>query len=74
MTASHILSLLKHVLNGVAQGSTLLNTFTNDASSSISSKLTLYADDLKLIGPALSFEEHALPQNNLGLLDQWAEV
>ena len=77
-SGSCILSLSKHVLSGVSQwsalGPTLFNIFINDASFTISSKLMPYADNLKLIGPALSCEDHALLQNNLGLLDQWAEA
>ena len=55
-SGNHILSLSKHILSRVPQGSvhTLFNIFINDASSTISRKLMLYADKLKLIGPALS--------------------
>ncbi|KAK2727007.1 hypothetical protein QYM36_007752, partial [Artemia franciscana] len=38
------------------------------SSTAAPSKSTLYADDLKLLRPALSCEDHALLQKNLGLL------
>ena len=77
-SGSCILSLSKHVLSRVAQGSVLcpmlFNIFINDAPSTISSKLTLYADNLKLIRSPLSCQDNTLQQNNYGLLDQWAEA
>ena len=59
---------------GSVLGPTLFNIFINDAPSLISSKSTLYADNLKLVGQALSCEDHALLQNHLQLLGQWAEA
>ena len=71
-----ILSFSTNVLCGVPQGSvlgpTLFNVFTNHALSIVSIKSTLYADDLKLLGPALSCGDHILLQNSLQLLGQWA--
>ena len=67
-----------HVLSGVSQevflGPTLFNIFINDAPSIISSKTICYADNLKLFGPALYCEDHALQQNKLQLLGQWADI
>ena len=48
--------------------------FINDAPSIISSKSTLYTDNLKLIVPALSCEDQALIQKNIQQLGQWAEA
>ena len=63
----HILSSSMHVLSGVPPGSdfspTLFNIIINDALSVISSKSTLYSDNLKLLGPALSCEDPAQLQN-----------
>ncbi|KAK2725027.1 hypothetical protein QYM36_001472, partial [Artemia franciscana] len=77
-SGSCILSSAKHDLSGVPHGSILgprlFNIFINGTPSTISSKLMLYADNLKLIGQALSCEDHTLLQNNIGLLDQWAET
>jgi hypothetical protein len=53
---------------------TIFNIFINDAPSIISSKSTLYADNLKLLWPALSCENLALLKNNFQLLGQWAEA
>ncbi|XP_065568871.1 uncharacterized protein LOC136032488 [Artemia franciscana] len=67
-----------HVLCGAPQGSvlglTIFIIFINDAPSIISSKSTLYAENLKLLGPALSCEDHAMLPKNLQLLGQWAEA
>ena len=54
--------------------SRLFNVFINDDPSRIRSKLTLYTNDLKLLGPCSSFEDHTLLQNNLDLLGQLAEA
>ena len=66
------------LLSGVPQGSvlgpTLFTMSINHAPSIISSNSTLHADDLKLLGQALSCEDHALLQNSLELLGQWAEA
>ena len=77
-SVNHILSSSVHVLNGVPQGSILdpilFNNFINDTPSTDNSKSTLYVDNLKLLGPALSYEEHSLLQNNCQLLGQWARL
>ena len=73
-----VFSYSMHVLRGVHQGSILdpkqFNIFTNDAPSIFSSKSILYADGPKLLGPALSCDDHTLLQNHLQLLGQWAEA
>ena len=62
------------VPHGSVLDPTLFNIFINASPFTISSKLTLYADNLKLHRSALSCEDHALLQNNLRLLDQWTEA
>ena len=61
-------------LRGSALGPRLFSIFIIDAPSTIGSEVAFYAEDLKLTGPTLSSEDHALLQNNLGLLDHWAEA
>ena len=52
---------------------TLFNNFINDAPSSISNNLKLYAHNLTLLRPAFSCEDQNLLQNNLGMFCQQAE-
>ena len=72
-----ILSSSQNVISGVPQGSvlgpTMFNIFINDAPLALKSRMTLYADDSKVIGPASTLEDTSQLQNDLDLLSVWAK-
>ena len=67
-----IVSSSQNVISGVPQGSvlgpTMFNSFINDAPLALKSRMTLYADDSKVIGPASILEDTSQLQNDLDLL------
>ena len=63
------------VLSGVPQGTILEpKIYINDAPTTVKNKISLYADDSKLIGPVNTTNRRASMQNDLWVLSQWATL
>ena len=72
-----ILSSSQNVIRRVPQGSvlgpTMFNISINDAPLALKSRMTLYANDSKVIGPASTLEDTSQLQRDLDLLSLWAK-
>ncbi|KAK2716212.1 hypothetical protein QYM36_010702 [Artemia franciscana] len=65
--------VISEVPQGSALGPTMFNIFINDAPLALKSKMTLYTDDSKAIGPASTLEDTSQLQKDLDLLSMWAK-
>ncbi|XP_065573812.1 uncharacterized protein LOC136035769 [Artemia franciscana] len=61
------------VPQGSVLGLTMFNIFVNYVPLAHKSKMTLYADDSKVIGPASTLEDISQLQKDLDLLSMWAK-
>ena len=72
-----ILYSSQNVISGVPQGSvlgpTMFNILINDAPLVLKSRMTLYADDSKVIGLTSTLEDTSQLQTDLDLLSMWAK-
>ena len=52
----------------------LFNIYINDAPTTVKNKISLYADDSKLIGPVDTLDKRAYMQNDLWVISHWATL
>ena len=71
---SEIAEVLSGVPQGTVLGPTLFNVYINDAPRTVTSKLSLYADDSKLIGPVGTQQGVTSIQSDLDSFGEWAKT